>query len=100
MPVKDDDVHVLGVWGDEFVGILVLWDGAHARAGKSRVVEGDEDIPGPRCLGFLEPYLELLHLFFEGGPRGVPRRRRAIVVFAGPQEDEAGAVEIELVNEL
>ena len=65
-----------------------------------RVVEGDKDLAAARRLGLIQPLPQLLHLVFVRGPGGIPRRWRAIVVFAGPQEDEASAVEIELVDEL
>src|SRR4029077_9226264 len=62
-------------------------------------MEADEDLTGARSLGFIQPRLQLLHLRFELGSISIPRRWRAIVVFAGPQEDETGAIEIELVDE-
>src|ERR1700751_6116903 len=62
-------------------------------------MESDEDLTGARSLGLIQPRLQLLHLRFVLGPIGIPRRRRAIVVLAGPQEDETSAVEIELVDQ-
>jgi hypothetical protein len=60
-------------------------------------VEADEDLTGARSRSLIQPRLQLLHLRFVLGPISVPRRRRAIV--AGPQEDEASAAEIELIDE-
>src|SRR5262249_29980056 len=81
------------------VRILRLGDGAHAGAGEGRSMEADEDLADARGLGLLQPRLQLLHLRLVLGPIAIPRRWRAIVVFAGPQEDETSAVEIELVDE-
>src|SRR5215469_7195013 len=81
------------------MGVLRLRDRAHAGAAEGGSVEADEDLTGARSLGFIQPRLQLLHLRFVLGPISVPRRWRAIVVFAGPQEDEASAVEIELIDE-
>src|SRR5262245_2116157 len=47
----------------------------------------------------IQPGLQLLNLPFVLGPISIPRRWRAIVVFAGPQKDETSAVEIELIDE-
>ena len=79
--------------------VLSIRNGAHAGAAEGGVVEGDEDFLGPGSLGLIQPMLQLLHLFFVRGPGSSPAGGRAIVVFAGPQEDEASAVEIELVDE-
>src|SRR5215469_14501948 len=81
------------------MGVLRLGDRAHAGAAEGRSVEADEDLAGARSLGLIQPRLQLLHLRFELGSIGIPRRWRAIVVFAGPKEDETSAVEIELVDE-
>src|SRR5215471_18650350 len=62
-------------------------------------MKADEDLASARSLGLIQPRLQLLHLRFVLGPISIPRRWRAIVVFAGPQEDEASAVEIELIDE-
>src|SRR5262249_60804402 len=62
-------------------------------------MEADEDLTGARSLGLIQPRLQLLHLRFVLGPISIPRRWRAIVVFAGPQEDETSVVEIELIDE-
>src|SRR6476646_6901504 len=81
------------------MGVLRLRDRPHAGAAEGGSMEADEDLTGARNLGLIQPRLQLLHLRFVLGPISVPRRWRAIVVFAGPQEDEAGAVEIELIDE-
>src|SRR5262249_7231122 len=88
-----------GVWRDDVVGVLRVGDGAHAGAAEGWSVEVDEDLTGACSLGLIQPRLQLLHLRFVLGPISIPRRWRAIVVFAGPQEDEASAVEIELIDE-
>src|SRR5215472_8743230 len=81
------------------MGILRLGDGAHAGAAEGRSVEADKDLAGARSLGLIQPLLQFLHLRFVLGSISIPRRWRAIVVFAGPQEDEACAAEIELIDE-
>src|SRR5262245_65332287 len=62
-------------------------------------MERDEDLTRAFCLGFVQPLPQLLHLLFVDGPGRVPRRRRAVVVLACPEEDEAGAPEVHLVDE-
>src|SRR5262249_29646400 len=73
--------------------------GSHAGAAEGWSVEADEDLTGARSLGLIQPGLQLLHLRFVLGPISIPRRWRAIIVFAGPQEDETSVVEIELIDE-
>src|SRR6266498_6037148 len=99
VPVEDNYVEILSVGGQNLVGILRLGDGTHSGAAKRRGMVGDEDLFGARSLGFIQPLLHLLHLCFVSGSVGIPRRGRAVIVFAGPQKDEASAVEIELVDE-
>src|SRR5215472_12536912 len=80
------------------MGILRLGDGAHAGAAEGRRVEADKDLAGTRSPGLIEPLLQFLHLRFVLGSISIPGRWRAIVVFAGPQEDEASAAEVELID--
>src|SRR6476646_7386027 len=63
-------------------------------------MEGDEDLLSARSLRFIQPLRQLFYLFVVHGSRGVPRRGCTIVVFPGPQENEASAAVIELVDEL
>src|SRR5262245_65311109 len=53
----------------------------------------------PAAWASVEPLLQLVHLPFVRGPRGIPTRRRAIVVLPGVQEDESSPREVELVDE-
>ena len=57
-------------------------------------------LPMPLRLGLVQPLLHLLHLLGILRPIGIPQRGRPVVVLAAPQEDEAGAVEVELVDEV
>src|SRR5215471_9207263 len=79
--------------------VLRLRDGAHAGAAEGRSVEADEDLAGTRSLGLIQPLLQFFHLRFVLGSISIPGRWRAIVVFAGPQEDKSGAAEIEFIDE-
>src|SRR5260370_23457766 len=90
MPVKDDDVQVFGVRGNRFVGILVFRDGAHAGAAEGWVVESDEDLLDRLRLCFIQPHLELLHLFFVRGAGGTPACGPPIFVWSCPLNDYGG----------
>src|SRR5215469_15295228 len=81
------------------VRVLRLRDRAHAGSAEGRSVEADEDLAGARSLGLIQPLLQFPHLRFVLGSISIPRRWRAIVVFAGPREDKASAAEIEFINE-
>ena len=53
----------------------------------------------PLGLGLVQPLLHLLHLFGVLRSITVPLRGRSVIVLPAPQEDEAGAIEIEFVNQ-
>src|SRR5215468_790470 len=81
------------------MGVLRFGDWAHARAAEGGSMEADEDLAGARSLGLIQPLLQFLHLRFVLGSISIPRRWRAIVIFAGPQEDEASPAKIKLIDE-
>src|SRR5262245_27970684 len=99
VPVENDDVQILCVRSNNLVRILRLGNRAHSSTAKCRGMKTNEDFFCAGSLGFIQPLLQLLHLCFVSGPRSMPSRRRTIVVFPGPQENEASAVVIELVDE-
>ena len=51
-------------------------------------------------LGLVQPLLHPLHLLRILRLIGIPQRGRAVVVLAAPQEDEASALEVELVDQV
>jgi hypothetical protein len=89
-----------GVSRDRLVRIIRGRDGAEARAGERRVVEGDEGFAHARGLGFIHPLLQLLHLLRIFRPITIPPRRRPVVVLAAPQIYEADTIKIEFVDEI
>ena len=99
MTVKHDHIQVFSVRRENLVGIVRLRNGTHAGSRKDWVVEGDEGLADTGSLGFVQPLPQFLHLRFVCRPCGIPTGWRAIAVFAGPQEGEASAAEIELIDE-
>src|ERR1700693_5601758 len=99
MAIEDDDVQVLRIGRNNLVRVLGLGDCAHTGAGEGWGVKADEGLLDTGSLGLIQPRLQLGHLCVVSRARSVPRRWRAIVVFAGPKKDEANAAEIELIDE-
>ena len=98
--IEHDHLHVLGVGRDHLVRIVRGGDGAEARPGEHRVVEGDEGLLDALGLGLVQPLLHLLHLLRILRPIAIPQRGRPLVVLAAPQKNEASALEVELVDEV
>src|ERR1700761_8561085 len=63
-------------------------------------MEDDERLPNAVGLRFVHPLSKLGHLLGIFRPVSVPQRWRTIIVLATPEIDEAGALEVEFVDEV
>src|SRR6516165_7347735 len=100
VPGEDDDVQILSIWRQDFVGVMSFWKGAHAGAAKNRGVEADEHLANTRSFRLIQPLLELLHLLVIRRSSGSPVRRMGLFIFPGPQKNEASTLVIELIDQV
>src|ERR1700751_3917296 len=63
-------------------------------------MEDDKHLPNAIGLRLVHPLLKLGHLLGIFWPISVPQRWRTVIVLAAPEIDEAGALEIEFVDEV
>src|SRR5215813_12774511 len=63
-------------------------------------MEDDKRLPDAIGLRLVHPLLKLGHLLGIFWPISVPQRRRTVIVLATPEIDEAGALEVEFVDEV
>src|SRR5260221_7661008 len=63
-------------------------------------MEDDKRLPNSIGLRLVHPLLKLGHLLGIFWPISVPQRRRTVIVLATPEIDEAGALEVEFVDEV
>ena len=63
-------------------------------------MEDDKRLPNAIGLRLVHPLLKLGHLLGIFWPISVPQRRRTVIVLATPEIDEAGALEVEFVDEV
>src|SRR6478752_6547992 len=63
-------------------------------------MEHDKRLPNAIGLRLVHPLLKLGHLLGIFWPITVPQRRRTVIVLATPEIDEAGALEVEFVDEV
>src|SRR6266702_8102034 len=63
-------------------------------------MEDDKRLPNAIGLRLVHPLSKLGHLLGIFWPVSVPQRRRTVIVLATPEIDEAGALEVEFVDEV